>query len=205
MAKRFDAIVVGGGPNGLAAAARLAKRGRAVLLLEARATLGGLSGRIDFHPGYAAPGVLHDDGRLSDFAATALDLRTHGLVFRDAPPVLVTEPEGPGLLLDRDERTTAALLAERSPRDGESWLAYRAFFRRIAPFVRSLMTSPPPPLSPASIGDWVGLSSWRGSRRCASPTTSTSASRSRRWSRGSPDRRSPAPGRAPGRRARPRS
>jgi phytoene dehydrogenase-like protein len=157
MAKRFDAIVVGGGPNGLAAATRLAKRGRAVLLVEARATLGGLSGRIDFHPGYAAPGVLHDDGRLSDFATGALDLGAHGLVFRDAPPVLVTEPEGPGLLLGRDERTTAALLAERSPRDGESWLAYRAFFRCIAPFVRSLMTSPPPPLSPASIGDWIGL------------------------------------------------
>jgi phytoene dehydrogenase-like protein len=157
MARRWDTIVIGGGPNGLAAATRLAKRGRAVVLVEARPALGGLSGRIEFHPGFAAPGILHDEGGLSDFALGALGLAGHGLALREAPPVLIAERDGAGLLLDGDERATAARLAARSARDGEAWLAYRAFFRRVAPFVRSLMTSPPPPLSPATIGDWLGL------------------------------------------------
>lgn len=156
-AKRLDAIVIGGGPNGLAAATRLAKRGRGVLLLEARPALGGLSGRLEFHPGHAAPGVLHDDGRLSELAVDALGLAGHGLAFRDAPAVLVAEREGSGILLERDDRATAARLAERSARDGEAWIAYRAFFRRIAPFVGALMSSPPPPLSPTTIGDWARL------------------------------------------------
>ena len=56
----FDSIIVGGGHNGLAAAIALQKRGKKVLLLEARKVLGGLCAAREFHPGFTVPGVFHD-------------------------------------------------------------------------------------------------------------------------------------------------
>lgn len=157
MTRNRDVLVIGGGPNGLAAAVWLARRGRKVLLLEGRPTLGGLSGRVEFHPGFVVPGIRHDDGSVSDFAVSRLDLVRHGLAFRKSPTVLVAEREGPGLSLDADDRLTASRLAERSRRDADSWIAWRAFHRRVGPFVRSLMSSPPPSLLPRTLREWTVL------------------------------------------------
>ena len=52
---RFDAIVIGAGPNGLTAAAALAKRGRTVLVLERAPEIGGHTRAIEFAPGFRAP------------------------------------------------------------------------------------------------------------------------------------------------------
>ena len=51
MAKRFDAIVVGAGHNGLTTAAYLAKAGRSVLVLEKRDRVGGILDTVELAPG----------------------------------------------------------------------------------------------------------------------------------------------------------
>ena len=56
----YDLIVIGGGHNGLTTAALAAKRGRKVLVLEARDAVGGFAAGVEFHPGYRSTGVLHD-------------------------------------------------------------------------------------------------------------------------------------------------
>ena len=52
MAKTYDAIVIGGGHNGLVCAAYLARAGRKVLILERRHVLGGAAVSEELHPGF---------------------------------------------------------------------------------------------------------------------------------------------------------
>ena len=84
MSELLDAVVVGSGPNGLAAAVALARAGRSVTVLEADETFGGgaRSGEL------TVPGVVHDlcsgvhpFGVASPFFAS-LPLEEHGLVWR---------------------------------------------------------------------------------------------------------------------------
>ena len=108
---RTDAIVVGGGPNGLAAAIVLARAGRRVRLLEARDTVGGGCRSAEL----TVPGVIHDVcsavhplGRSSPLFRE-LDLDRHGLEWVD-PPIQLAHPldDGPAALLHRDVETTVA-------------------------------------------------------------------------------------------------
>ena len=72
-------IVIGGGPEGLAAAALLAGAGSPVTLLEARGTLGGLAGPVEVTRGYRAPGLRHDAGCVRPALLAAL---VHYVTFR---------------------------------------------------------------------------------------------------------------------------
>ncbi len=117
---RLDAIIVGSGPNGLAAAITLARAGRSVLVLEARETIGGgaRSAALTLH------GFVHDIcssifplGVASPFFRS-LPLAQHGLDWIE-PPAAVVHPldGGEAVVLDRSIAATAARLG----RDGEAW------------------------------------------------------------------------------------
>ena len=77
----FDAIVVGGGSNGLAAAGRLASAGRSVLLLEAGASVGGAARTVEFARGYRVSAVAHLLNLLDPRVEAGLELARHGLAF----------------------------------------------------------------------------------------------------------------------------
>ena len=156
-ATRFDVIVIGAGPNGLAAATRLAKAGKKVLILERGNQAGGLSAKREFHPGYSVPGILHDDALTTKKVANKLDLEKHGLRFRAAPATYIAEHGGPGILLSADATTTANAIATRSRHDGDNYTLYRSFLTRIQPVFEKILENDPPPLTPNGWREVLGL------------------------------------------------
>ncbi|MCW3015861.1 MAG: NAD(P)/FAD-dependent oxidoreductase [Solirubrobacterales bacterium] len=146
----MDAIVIGSGPNGLAAAIRLAEAGRSVLVLEAAERAGGAVQTEEL----TLPGFLHDPFSAVYPAAVAspvfarMPLAEHGLrwVHPDACSAHPL-PGGRAAVLYRDLSRTAASLDALSPGDGERWTAFVTPWLEAFPAVRDTMLAPFPPIA----------------------------------------------------------
>lgn len=149
-----DAVVVGGGVNGLACAVQLARSGRKVVVLEARDALGGLSGRRAFADGFAVPGIRHSTQGLRMPMVQALGLTAHGLIRHgQAPAVLTVEADGPGLLLPGSVADAQGEIAQRSKKDADAYGQMHAFMQRVRRVMEPLLNTSPPPLLPRGVGD----------------------------------------------------
>jgi phytoene dehydrogenase-like protein len=137
-------LVLGGGANGLAAATLLARRGRAVTVIEARDSMGGLAAPETFHPGYRAPGTLQDSSRVRPWVLEALGVR-----LERRPRALIALPSSDGSEIrvrPDEEDPSRALAGDIDPRDAGAWRAFRAFVARVRPVFERLMDGPPPGL-----------------------------------------------------------
>ena len=143
---RLDAIVVGAGPNGLAAAIELARAGRAVRIYEAAEEVGGGARSAEL----TLPGFVHDPCAsvhplsLASPFFRSLDLARHGLAWvqPDAPLAHALEP-GRSVVLERD----LAALGDALGRDAGAWR--RLFgplareWERLVPMLLSPVPRPP--------------------------------------------------------------
>ena len=125
----LDAVIVGAGPNGLAAAVALAREGRSVLLLEAKETIGGGARTVELTlPGFRHDicSAIHPMGVVSPFLK-ALPLAEHGLEWAWSPAAIAHPfDDGDAAVLEESLDQTAANLGEDGP-------AYR---KLMEPFVR---------------------------------------------------------------------
>ncbi|UDL88035.1 NAD(P)-binding protein [Mesorhizobium sp. PAMC28654] len=97
----FDAIIIGGGHNGLVAAATLAKAGRKVLVLEAAGDVGGAARTEEFAPGFRVSSIAHVLNRLHPDVVKTLELEKYGLTVArgDFVPSVALSKDGPPLIL----------------------------------------------------------------------------------------------------------
>jgi phytoene dehydrogenase-like protein len=145
----FDAIVVGAGHNGLAAAVHLASKGWKVGVFEKAARAGGAVKTAEA----TLPGFRHDlyAMNLSLFAGSPFfqahkdGLTRHGLGFVPAGNSFASAfPDGTWLGVSQDVETTAARVAAVSPGDAEAWRAMVAAFGSQAPHLFALLGAPMP-------------------------------------------------------------
>lgn len=156
--KGHDAIVIGGGHNGLTTAAFLARAGRKVLLLESRPHVGGLALGDEFHPGYRGTGPLHDTTGLRATVVRDLELEQHGLRMRAfRPDVLALGGGGTSLLLAGDPSAAAREIGRLSGPDGESYLRYRSYIETLRPLAEAWLDRPPIDLVRLDRGSLVAL------------------------------------------------
>jgi len=152
--KRYDAIVIGAGHNGLVTAAYLAKAGRKVLVLERRDRAGGILDTVELAPGVRAPGIVHTVGRLRREVISELELVKHGLVtFEPEVRVLAPQPEGPPLVLWGDAASTSGGLRNHSEHDADAYVEFDRRVRAIASFLSYLHAVTPPDVKEPSLAD----------------------------------------------------
>lgn len=156
---RHDAIVVGAGANGLAAAALLAKRGRRVLVLEERDVIGGTNSTEEAHPGFRVNACRDDAGWIPAALIRELDLTRRGLRIMPAGAGLVAvSPDAPALAAFPDvARTMAGLQDAASPRDASRWPGFCALVARTAGLLERLSARRPPRVQPRVLGDLLDL------------------------------------------------
>ena len=151
---RRRVVILGAGPNGLVAAAALARAGVAVVVVERREGVGGLAATEEIHPGFRCPAVFATMGPLAGPIAGALKLGEHGFeLLAPEARVFSPSPDGPGVVISDDPAKTAARLAPRSPKDAERYPAFAESMRKIGRVLRPLLTMTPPSIDAPSVSD----------------------------------------------------
>jgi phytoene dehydrogenase-like protein len=141
--ERHDALIIGGGHNGLVCAAYLAAAGLSVVVLERRHVVGGAAVTEEFHPGFRNSVASYTVSLLNPKVIRDLELAKHGLrvVERRLSNFLPTED---GRYLATGGGRTKAEVAKFSARDAERLDDYAAKLDVIADLLRDLVLETPP-------------------------------------------------------------
>ena len=146
---RYDAIIVGGGHNGLVCATYLAKAGNKVCVLERRGVVGGAAVTEEFHPGFRNSVAAYTVSLLQPKVIEDLELERYGLkiVLRRANNFL-PRPDGSYLLTGAGK--TKSEIAKFSKRDANNLDDYERRLDVIADVLRALALEAPPNVTDGS-------------------------------------------------------
>jgi phytoene dehydrogenase-like protein len=183
MAREYDAIVVGGGHNGLVCAAYLAERFDRVLVLERRHIVGGAAITEEVFPGFKYLSLSYVLSLFRPEIIRDLDLHRFGYELIPMAYSFNPFPDGRYLLLGAGD--DHAEIAKFSERDAEAWPRYNAMVSKLADVLRPMMNSAPPDLdsiSPSQLLEMApmakafqGLSRFARSQFVKAMTMSTSS------------------------------
>ena len=150
----YDAIVVGGGHNGLTAGAYLARAGMRVCILERRDVLGGACVTEELWPGHRVSRASYVVSMLQPKVVRDLRLKEFGYhpIPLD-PPFATFDADGSPILIHNDPGKLHAELARVSPKDADAMPGFEDLLERAANFLRPVMLRPPPALGSRHPGD----------------------------------------------------
>jgi phytoene dehydrogenase-like protein len=141
---RYDVVVIGGGHNGLTAAAYLARAGRSVLVLERRHVLGGAAVTEEVFPGFRFSVCSYVVSLLRPEIIRELDLPRHGLEILPLDGTFTPMPNGDYLWRVNDHAKTRREIARHSKLDAEAYDEYGRAMVEMGRFVKPILSMLPP-------------------------------------------------------------
>ena len=144
MAAKYDAIVIGGGHNGLVCAAYLAKAGRKTLVLEGRHVLGGAAVTEEVYPGFKYSVFSYVVSLFRPHIIRELNLAEHGLQLIPLECSFTPHLEGPGLVRWSEAARTRREIARLSPRDAEIQPEFSLAMTKMAFLIKNIIDNPVP-------------------------------------------------------------
>ena len=151
-----DVVIIGGGHNGLACAAYLAKAGLDVLVLEKRGVVGGAAVTEEPWPGYRVSSASYVVSLMPPQVVRELDLKRYGYaVSIITPDYFVPFPDGTSLTLWGDVERDAAAIGRFSERDAAAYVAFDRYFDRVARLLKDLLFVVPPNMNLRDLPKWA--------------------------------------------------
>jgi phytoene dehydrogenase-like protein len=157
---RYDVVVIGGGHNGLTAAAYLARAGKSVLVLERRHVLGGAAVTEEVFPGFRFSVCSYVVSLLRPEIIRELDLPRHGLEILPLDGTFTPMPNGDYLWRVNDHAKTRREIARHSKLDAEAYDEYGRAMIEMGRFVKPILSMLPPDptsLDPRGLGQLLFL------------------------------------------------
>jgi phytoene dehydrogenase-like protein len=164
-AERYDAVIVGGGHNGLVAGGYLARAGLRPLILERREIVGGCCVTEEFAPGYRASTGAYVISMLREPVWRDMRLAERGIVIDPAGPSLYGFPDGERLLLGEDIPASQEEIRRFSAADARALPEFEAALGRLAEIVGPMMDMTPPDPARVRPGDLPALLQLAGTAR----------------------------------------
>src|SRR5574342_745333 len=154
---QYDAIIIGGGHNGLVAGAYLARAGKKVVVLERRHIAGGAAVTEEIFPGYKFTEFSYVVSLLRPEIIRDLELPKHGLKILPLPSTFTPMENGDYLAAWDDHDLTRREIYRHSPKDAEAYDEYARVMARAAKAIKPIINLIPPDPSSLSPRDLLGL------------------------------------------------